>query len=89
MIKIKLVLKGIEIFLPSILIMGYCQAQVKPNGNTVPNPPNEIPKLERAFIGNKINYVRTWEAWLPITDPAQIVLQSAANVKVNTAYVDG
>jgi len=89
MIKFKLVLKGINIFLPSILIMGYCQAQVKPNGNTVPNPPNEIPQLERAFLGNKINYVRTWEAWMPITDPAQMVLQSTANVKVTTAYVDG
>src|SRR6478609_5671221 len=63
-------------------------AQVIPNGSTVPSVSN-VPTLEPANLGGRINYVRTWQAWKPITDPALVSQQTIADVKVTTAYVDG
>jgi len=72
----------------AMLITAGTQAQVKPNGSGVPSE-TDVPALPQANLGGKINYVRTWDAWKPITDPAQMTQQSIADVKVNTAYVDG
>lgn len=63
-------------------------AQVIPNGSGVPAV-SPVPPVEQAYLGLKINYVRSWQCWKPITDPAQVSQQTIADVKINTAYVDG
>ncbi|MEQ1676747.1 MAG: DUF6443 domain-containing protein, partial [Chitinophagaceae bacterium] len=62
--------------------------QVVPTGGGVPGV-NNVPPLEPANLGGKINYVRTWQPWKPIADATQVPLQTIADVKVVTAYVDG
>ena len=69
-------------------VQNYLHAQVIPNGNGVPAV-SDAPPLAQAYPGLKINYVRAWQCWKPITDPAQVTQQSIADVKVNTAYADG
>jgi hypothetical protein len=71
-----------------VLVSGIARAQVIPNGNGVPAI-SYVPLLDQAYPGQKINYVRTWQCWKPITDPAQVPQQTFADVKINTSYVDG
>ncbi len=83
--------QAIKIFLIVLLTVLYyhpVKAQVIPNGQGVPAV-NYVPPLEQANLGGRINYVRTWEPWKPITDAGTVSAQSIADVKVNTVYVDG
>jgi RHS repeat-associated protein len=62
--------------------------QVIPNGSGVPTV-SDVPALPQANLGGRINYVRTWELWKPVTDASQVSQQSVADAKVTTAYIDG
>jgi len=63
-------------------------SQVIPTGQGVPEI-NNVPALEQANLGGRINYVRTWQPWMPITDAGLVPQQSVANVRVSTLYIDG
>ena len=83
--------QAIKIFLIVLLTVLYyhpIKAQIIPNGQGVPAV-NYVPPLEQANLGGRINYVRTWEPWKPITDAGSVSVQSIADVKVNTVYMDG
>ncbi|MBK7883712.1 MAG: hypothetical protein IPJ81_07850 [Chitinophagaceae bacterium] len=46
-------------------------------------PPSPYP------VDMKVNYIRVWEPQIPISDPAQVVNKTAAEVKQTTQYLDG
>jgi len=66
------------------------KAQVVPNGSTVPSATYVLPMPAGYTNSNaKINYVRTWEPWKPITDASTVPSLDVADCKQTTAYVDG
>ncbi|WEK35402.1 MAG: DUF6443 domain-containing protein [Candidatus Pseudobacter hemicellulosilyticus] len=47
-------------------------------------------QVPAAYPGNvKVNYVRTWTATAPVTDPAALLAKSLGDVKQTTQYLDG
>jgi RHS repeat-associated protein len=68
--------------------MGGLSAQNIPGG---PARPLAMPVLTpRAYDYNTVNYIRTWEPSMPVSDPAAVI--SASNirdVKQTTQYMDG
>src|SRR6266496_1964271 len=72
-----------------LLLLKTTIAQIVPNTNTV-SAAQEVKNLPHSFYGAaKINWVRTWEPWKPITVDSLVPIDSIPNVKMNTAYVDG
>ncbi len=45
--------------------------------------------IKPANYTGSVNYVRTWEAHAPITDPAVLTSRPLKDVKMTTQYVDG
>lgn len=78
------------LLLVNLSVTGYSYSQtIIPDGSTVPAAQLVLP-MPGVYSGTaKINYVRTWEPWKPISDPALVPLQTVADVKMTTAYIDG
>ncbi len=61
-----------------------------PNGASTPAAATILP-VPAAYTNTsaKINYVRTWEPWKPVTDPSAVSALDVTDAKQVTAYVDG
>ena len=69
-----------------------CQAQIKPASSPVaPSPYNSLPATPAAYSnsGNYLNFIRTWTAVGPVSNPTGTDLNNAAKYKKATAYFDG
>ena len=60
-----------------------------PTVSAVPAAQTVLPIPIAYSLTAKINYIRTWEPWKRINDPALVPAQSVSDVKQTTAYVDG
>ncbi len=68
----------------------FISAQIKPNNATYPTPTQAAPALPAGYNQNiTVNYVRTWEAMKPNTNPSAADLADPAKYKQATAYFDG
>jgi RHS repeat-associated protein len=77
----------------SLLSAAGSFAQVKPNSTPVyPTPSVTVQSTPGSYTtGMPVNYVRTWTASRPFTDPADLTAtgRTLAEVKQTTAYFDG
>jgi len=65
-------------------------AQIIPTTTTVSPASTQPVNLPLPYnSAAKINYVRTWEPWRPVTDETLVPTLPVAEVKQTTAYVDG
>ncbi|WP_157304024.1 DUF6443 domain-containing protein [Chitinophaga tropicalis] len=72
-----------------LIISGYVQAQNQPNSSVrTTATPNTIPS---AYTVTSINYIRTWEPDIPLTNPAAVTAttRKVSEVKQTTEYCDG
>ncbi len=84
------IVKGIAITALSILLSATLNAQApsnKPNGSSAGSVSTYTPAGYNPLA--RINYVRTWEALGPITDPGALVGAGKEYVRQTTQYVDG
>jgi RHS repeat-associated protein len=63
------------------------QQQNRPAATTAPAP--AVRNIPGAYTNPLINYVRTWEATAPITDPGLLITSGYKDVKQATQYIDG
>ncbi len=83
--------RTLSLLLAVFLLTGLlATAQVIPNGSTVGSATYLLPMPAGYTNSNaKINYVRTWEPWKPISDANSVPSLDIADCKQTTAYVDG
>lgn len=69
----------------------YClQAQTVPNGTLLADPTATVIDMPVAHnSAAKINYVRTWEPWRPVSNKTLVPTLPVAEVKQTTNYIDG
>ena len=73
----------------SCFVTIVANSQIMPTNSSYPQAPYLVHMPAAYNSGAKINYVRTYEPWKPISDPDQVPIQTVADVKVTTVFVDG
>lgn len=65
--------------------------QIKPDGSSIPTAQNILPLPSSYIAAAKVNYVRTWEATIPLQSENDLLSLSrtSAEVKQVTQYFDG
>ncbi|THU39222.1 hypothetical protein FAM09_11955 [Niastella caeni] len=77
----------IAVMLTVLISSAKAQQQNRPAAAAASNPSVQpVPVLGG---GVKVNYIRSWDAMAPITDPAALVTAGYQNVTQTTQYVDG
>jgi RHS repeat-associated protein len=87
--RIKKYIASIYAFIVCIMLPCVLFAQNKPNSSgRVTATPVTVPS---AYTNTTVNYVRTWEPDMPLTDPATVIdpNRKVAEVKQTTQYFDG
>ncbi|RBL88335.1 DUF6443 domain-containing protein [Chitinophaga flava] len=81
-------MRHLWILFSCLLHVVFLSAQNKPGGSAIPSAvPVTVPA---AYTGAKINYIRTWEPSMPISNPTIVVnTGSIDQVKQQTQYFDG
>ena len=73
-----------------LLLFTGLHAQVIPNNGSLPTATSVLPfPAGYTNASAKINYVRTWEPWKPVTDASLVEGLGVADCKQTTGYVDG